>query len=103
MFLAFINASSYSEPTLYSFVFSGTRPSANSDSSSSLANFEAFGGNLDAGGGAVRVVYSVRDEWDSWAWRIKRRTTRTVGPLPHSAQVQEETFVHPCILHLWAA
>ena len=61
MFLAFINASSYSEPTLYSFVFSGTRPSANSDSSSSLANFEAFGRNLDAGGGAVRVVYSVRD------------------------------------------
>ena len=39
---------SYSEPTLYSFVFSGTRPSANSESSSSLANFEAFGRSLDA-------------------------------------------------------
>ena len=37
---------SYSEPTLYSFVFSGTRPSANSESSS-LANFEVFGRSLD--------------------------------------------------------
>ena len=34
-------------------VFSGTRPSANSESSSSLANVEAFGRSLDAGGGAV--------------------------------------------------
>ena len=47
---------SCSEPTLYSLVFSGTRPSANSESSSSLANFEAFGCSLDAGVGAVRVV-----------------------------------------------
>ena len=78
---------SYSEPTLYLFVFSGTRPSANSESSSSLANFEAFGRSLNTGGGAVRVVYSVRDRQDSWAWQIKKRTTRTVGPLPHSETV----------------
>ena len=65
MFLAFINASKFfrSHFVLLS-VFSGTRPSANSESSSSV---EAFGRSLDAGGGAVRVVYS-RDGRVSWAW-----------------------------------
>ena len=87
MFLAFINASKlFRAHFVLLFVFSGTRPSANSESSSSLANFEAFGRSLDAGGGAVRVVYS-RDGRDSWAWRIKKRTTRTVGPLPHPETV----------------
>ena len=70
MFLAFINASKlFRAHFVFLFVFSGTRPSANSESSSSLANFEEFERSLDAGGGAVRVVYS-RDGRDSWAWQI---------------------------------
>ena len=87
MFLALINASKFFRSHfVLLFAFSGTRPSANSESSSSLANVEAFGRSLDAGGGAVRVVYS-RDGRDSWVWQIKKRTTRTVGPLPHPETV----------------
>ena len=93
MFLAFINASKlFRAHFVLLFIFSGTRPSANSESSSFLANFEAFGHSLDAGGGAVRVVYSVRDGRDSWAWQIKKRTTRTVGPLPHPMFSLEKYF-----------
>ena len=87
MFLALINASKlFRAHFVLLFVFSRTRPSANSESSSSLANVEAFGRSLDSGGGAVRVVYR-RDGRDSWAWRINKRTTRTVGPLPHPETV----------------
>ena len=99
MFLAFINASKlFRAHFVLLFVFSGTRPLVNSESSSSLANFEAFGRSLDAGGGAVRVVYSARDGRDSWAWRIKKRMTRTVGPLSHPMDRRSKPFLARKIL-----
>ena len=87
MFLAFINASNlFRSHFVLLFVFSGTRPSANSESSYSLANFEAFGRTLDAGGGAVRVVYSARDGREAGRGKL-RSTTKTVDPLPHPETV----------------